>query len=284
MTRNNDGPDYGLDYDDGSGTIEARLAAGLKAARERRKEVIMESSDEEEFEDAVDVIAKRTATPSDNYCDQPTWSQEKEQRRKQCLTPKTVDATKAKIPTTNGTAATEETSPDSSAEGEENWMTFIRSLPFKPTTSVAENLRLYQDYMNSAVAKTPMVATPLAKLQAVGKTFHGENDLRQIVQRAEIAQAGVKKRARKLSAQQEAKMAEKEAVKRAKLKKREEAKKMQEEEKAAKEAEMARLVTVRKEIEKLVDNFQSEYFRCIKVVQEKNPKQRWRGLLLYERR
>jgi hypothetical protein len=265
--------------------IGERLEAAKRKAEAKRGSVGSDSESEEEIDllnpkvTTKKTTTKTTTTPNyrREYCSQPIWSQLRfeQMMRKQrpewfkdvapsewfrtptpaVQTPTVVVTNFSNTNTTttttttndNGTSKATTTESSSSSPQESSQSQHTPSpLSFVPRLGDNEyNLRMYQEHQR-------------AKLQIANGI-----DVTKVVEDAEVA-AGLRPKPsankRKVSSKEEAK---KKACADKKLKKQEE--------KKAKEAEAARLASVRLEIDSLVDRFQPEYYASLEVQEEKKP-------------
>lgn len=270
------------DNDDEEETFRMKMRRAEALARARRK--AMESSDEDDEEDDGDDSpatntttsskdSNRTPTSSitfDNHCSQPSWSQEHfmELMRRQIPEDQFMQLMRKATTTTTGGTTTniyaqqahiyETASPEMTQLEKE-------TLPFTPRVDdQAYNLRMYQDFLRSQMSKTS-TSTTSSKASKTGSSSNGTcGTMQSVVEQAEVA-VGMRDKPCKRKMKRQ-------AAAEAKKKARDEKAKRRADEKAAKEAEAERLVTVRTEIDALLDKFQSDHYACIEVHEEKKPK------------
>ena len=226
-----------------------RYAASKQRALDKRAHAVDAVDEDEDSDDDEEeplpssnstITSREPNTPNHRhyFCSQPSWSQLhfEEHMRKQNLPwwPKTVAAT-ITTPPLQGTVVTNNVVTNTTKEPD--------ALPFTPKLGDQQyNLQKYQEYIRDQMAKGVDVSSVGGIGEAAVCTPKTSSDKKK---RKLSTEAAARKQARQEKHQKKA------------------------EEKAQKEAELARLVEVRREIDKLVDNFQPDYYACLEVQEEK---------------
>lgn len=236
-------------------------------ARAKRRNALESSDDEDDDDDDDDSPATTTISSKDtnrtptssitfeHHCSQPTWSQEHfmEMMRKQ--RPEWYGPKEPPRPTTTTNIYAQQVHIyETATPSPEMTQVEKEPLPFTPRADdQAYNLKMYQEFLRSQMSK------PTSNVSS-----KATNAVQSVVEQAEVA-VGLREKPCKRKMKRQ-------AAAEAKKKARDEKAKRRADEKAAKEAEAERLLTVRREIDSLLDKFTSDHYTCIEVHEEKKPR------------